>query len=64
MNEQMNKPVQKNYTYTCGEHSIMQKLIKSLSCTSETKAILCINYMQINKNEINNVKSKKNCSFM
>ena len=33
-------------SYTCGEHSIMCKLVKSLSCTPETNETLCVSYTQ------------------
>ena len=36
-------------SYTCGEHSIMYKLVKSLSCTPETNVTLCVNYTQIKR---------------
>lgn len=35
-------------SYTCGEHSIMNKLVKSLCCISEINATLCINYTKKN----------------
>lgn len=34
-------------SYTCSEHSIMDKLVKSLSCTPETNVIWHVNYTQI-----------------
>ena len=34
-------------SHTCGEHSIMYKLVQSLSCTPETNVTLCVNYTRI-----------------
>ena len=34
---------------TCGEHSIMYKLLKSPSCTPEINTILHANYTQIKR---------------
>ena len=36
-------------SYTRGEHSIMHKLVKSLSCTPESNVTLCVAYNQKNK---------------
>lgn len=37
---------------TCGEHSIMYKLIKSLYCIPETYVTLCVKYTQTFKKVI------------
>lgn len=43
-------------SYTCGEHSIVFKLVKSLSCIPATNITLGVTHTQIIKN--NKVKNK------
>ena len=35
--------------YTCGKHSIMYRLVKSLCCTPENNVRMYVNYNQIKK---------------
>ena len=44
-------------SYTCSEHSIMYRGVKSLCCTPETNITLCVNYTVINNPDENNWKS-------
>jgi len=36
--------------HTCGEHSIMYRVVESICCTPETKVRLCVNYPEFFKN--------------
>lgn len=38
-------------SYTCGEHSIIYRVVESLCCTPETNETLCVNYTQIKINK-------------
>ena len=36
-------------SYTCGDHSIMDRLVETLGYTPETYETFCVNYTQIKK---------------
>ena len=39
-------------SYTCGEHSIMYKPVKSLSCITDPNATLCATTLKLKNNKI------------
>ena len=58
--------------YSWGEHGIVYKLIKSLSCTPETNVTLCVTYVQKKRKSVPSnkhiqycfVKSSDKCVFV
>ena len=45
--------------YTCGEHQVMHKTVKSTCCTPETNVTLYVNYTSIKKANGASVKQNK-----